>query len=98
MTEIELIDRLAEALADRIAPAVPLSVRLWSATTIAGYLDRSPSVILERVVTLPGFPRPIRLPTKRSDAKGHPLWKAAEVIVWVESHRDKTIGRPRKTD
>lgn len=107
MTETDLIDRLAEALAERIAPAVPLSVRLWSAKTIAGYLDRSPSVVLERVVTLPDFPRPIRVPTihsrpkagepaKEGTAKGQPLWKAAEVIAWVEAHRDGVTGRPRK--
>ncbi|VVE77369.1 helix-turn-helix transcriptional regulator [Pandoraea sputorum] len=109
MTETDLIDRLAEALAERIAPAVPLSVRLWSAKTIAGYLERSPSVVLERVVTQPGFPRPIRVPTihartkagepvKEGAAKGQPLWKAIEVIEWTESHRDGAIGRPRKTD
>ncbi len=107
--EPDLIERLAEALAERIAPAVPLHVQLWNAKTIAGYLQRSPAVVMERVVTLPDFPRPIRVPTihsrpkagepvKEGTAKGQPLWKAAEVIAWTESHRDKLVGRPRRRD
>ncbi|QDX22164.1 hypothetical protein FP568_13460 [Pandoraea pnomenusa] len=96
--EPDLIERLAEALAERIAPAVPLHVQLWSAKSIAGYLQRSPAVVMERVVTLPGFPRPIRLPAQREGSKGQPLWKAAEVIAWAESHRDKLVGRARRAD
>jgi hypothetical protein len=37
---------------------------------------------------------------EEDDGKGkaQPLWKASEVIAWTEGHRDKVIGRPRKTD
>lgn len=95
MENIELIDRIADAVVDRMQPPVPMSVRLWDAKTIATYLHRSPAVVLERVVTLPGFPAPFRLPTQTA-SKGQPLWKAAEVIEWVECHRATGTARIRR--
>ena len=91
LTTVDLIDRLAEAVAERVQPAVPLNVRLWDCKLVAAYLRRAPSVVLERVVTLPGFPPAIRLPTVTGN-KGQPLWKAAEVIAWAESHRGRALG------
>lgn len=101
-----LLERLAQSLAERLTPTLPLSVQLWNARAIAIYLQRSPAVVLERVVTLPGFPTPIRLPSMRAAprsggpsqgerALGQPLWKAVEVIAWVDLHREKRVGRPR---
>lgn len=100
------VERLAAAVADRLAPTLPLSIQLWNAKTIAAYLQRSPAVVLERVVTLPGFPSPIRLPSTRAASKndantlvekstGQPLWKAVEVISWTDSYREHRVGRPR---
>ncbi|MEV8471684.1 hypothetical protein [Ralstonia sp. UNC404CL21Col] len=91
MSNVDLIDRLAEAVAERVQPTVPLNVRLWNCKLVAAYLHRAPSVVLERVVTLPGFPTAIRLPTTTGN-KGQPLWKAAEVIAWAESHRGRALG------
>jgi prophage regulatory protein len=98
MSETTLIDQLAEEVAKRVSPSIPISVQLWNAKMIAGYLQRSPAAVMERVVTLPGFPAPIRLPTQKEGSKGNPLWEAAEVIAWVRSHKEKAIGRPRATD
>lgn len=103
---VHLVERFAQSVADRLAPILPLSIQLWNAKAIAAYLQRSPAVVLERVVTLPDFPKPIRLPSARSrsttgvpsvtaKATGQPLWKAAEVIKWVDSYRVEKIGRPR---
>lgn len=111
-TEIDstrLVERLAQSVADRITPALPLSVQLWNARMIASYLQRSTAVVLERVVTLPDFPTPIRLPSTRAKSKcnanshignatGQPLWKAIEVIAWVDSQRRMLGGRPRKSN
>ncbi|VVD64445.1 hypothetical protein PPN31114_00273 [Pandoraea pneumonica] len=94
-----LVDQLAKAIAERIAAPLPLSIQLWNAKAIGTYLQRSPAVVLERVVTLSDFPAPIRLPSTRSKAKadesrpqrnatGQPLWKAIEVIRWTESHQN----------
>lgn len=95
MENTELIDRLADAVIDRMQPPVPMAVRLWDAKTIAAYLHRSPAVVLERVVTLPGFPAPFRLPTQ-SESKGQPLWKAVEVVAWVEGHRATSAARSKR--
>ena len=98
MSDTELIDRLAAAVAERVLPAVPFNVQLWSTEAIATYLQRPAQVVRERVVCLPGFPRPIRLPAAAgSKATAHPRWKAAEVIAWTESHREKVPRKQRRT-
>lgn len=96
MENTELIDRFAEAVVERIPQPVPMSVRLWDAKTIAAYLHRSPAVVMERIVTLPGFPPPFRLPTQTEKSKGQPLWKAVEVVAWVEGHRATSAARSRR--
>lgn len=103
-----LVEQLVKSVDDRLPPVLPLSIQLWNAKTIAAYLQRSPAVVLERVVTLPGFPIPVRLPSTRAKSKsdtppltdrstGQALWKAIEVIGWVDSHRQTRVGRPRNT-
>lgn len=96
MSEADLIERLAVAVAKHMQPVVPLSIRLWSTEAIATYLQRPTQVVRERVVCMPGFPRPIRLPAvSGGKAIAHPRWKASEVIAWVESHRDEVSNRRR---
>ncbi|WUR15659.1 hypothetical protein E7V67_011320 [[Empedobacter] haloabium] len=87
MSETDLIERLATALAERIRPTIPLSVDLWDIATIAAYLKRDPQSVRERMACLPSFPKAIRLPTK--NGRSHPLYHAAEVIKWVEGYREK---------
>lgn len=101
MSEADLIERIAVAVAEHVRPAVPLTVALWDTETIAQYLTRSAKVVRERVVTLPDFPKPIRIPSVQSGkvdeaTKSLPRWKAAEVIAWAESYREQPMGRPRK--
>nr|WP_315596700.1 hypothetical protein [uncultured Cupriavidus sp.] len=100
MSDLAILERLADAIEKRLNPVVPLSVALWDVERIANYLVRSPKVVRERVVNLPDFPKPIRIPSVQSgggrQAKALPRWKAAEVIAWTESYRDKPLGRPRK--
>lgn len=87
MSDMAIVERLADAIERRIRPVVPLSVALWDIATVAAYLQRDPDSVRERIACLPDFPKPIRLPsaTKRG---GHPLYKAAEVIQWAESYRE----------
>lgn len=104
MTDTDLIERIAVAVAHHVRPPLPVSVSLWDVERIAEYLLRSPKVVRERVVTLPDFPKPIRIPSVQSggsretESKSLPRWKAAEVITWTESYKEKTVGRPRRTD
>ncbi|WP_247308285.1 hypothetical protein [Ralstonia pseudosolanacearum] len=101
-SDSDLIERLAVAVAGHVRQSIPLNVALWDVELIAQYLVRSPQVVRERVVTLPNFPKPIRIPSVQSGGgattKSLPRWKASEVITWTESYREKVIGRPRATD
>lgn len=93
------IDELAEAIAGKIRPPVPLDQALWNIGDIAGYVRKSKNVVQQRMICLPGFPKPIRLPAMnpgKLEGSGHPLWNAKEVIDWVQSHKERIEGRPRK--
>lgn len=86
-----------KALAKHVS-AVPIEHALWSTKEIGEYLQRPAQVVRERVVCVPGFPEPIRLPNF-GGGKSHPRWSAQEVIDWVQSHKGGgRIGRPRKKD
>lgn len=95
--EPDLINRIAAALASHVRPALPIAITLWNIDMIAQYLVRSSKVVRERIVTLPDFPQPIRLPSVQSDerrgVRSQPRWKAAEVIRWAESYQE---ARPRR--
>ncbi len=87
-SDSNFIDQLACALAKHIKPTIPLNIDLWDINTIAEYLKRDSATVRERLACLPDFPRAVRLPS----AKGHkaqPLYKAIEVISWVEKYREK---------
>ena len=88
MSDTDLIERLAEAIDKRIKPVVPLSVALWDIAHVAAYLQRDPDSVRERIACLPSFPKAIRLPTGTKRG-AHPLYKAAEVIAWVEGFKEK---------
>lgn len=104
MTDTDFIERIAVAVAKHVRPPLPVSVSLWDVELIAEFLLRSPKVVRERIVTLPDFPKPIRIPSVQSggtldtETKSQPRWKAAEVIAWAESYKEKSVGRPRRTD
>lgn len=83
----ELIVRIAEEVAVRLRPAIPLSVDLWDIAIIAEFLKRDPQVVRERMACMPSFPKAIRLPTK--NGRAHPLYKAKEIIEWTEKFRDR---------
>jgi len=62
---------------------VPIAVALWDTEAIAMYLHRSINRVRSDIVSLPTFPRPIRLPVH---GKSQALYKAREVVAWAESH------------
>ena len=87
MSDIDLIERLADAVAQRMNPSIPLAVDLWDIATIAAYLKREPGTVREQMACLPSFPKAIRLPTSKGRAQ--PLYNAKEVIAWAQSYREK---------
>lgn len=95
MTDLE---KLADLVAERIRPAIPVDVDLWSAKEVGAYLKVSARQALERYAPLPDFPKPVRLPStdpraaaqpgkSKTKGKGHPRWQAKEVIAWALKHK-----------
>lgn len=89
MNDAEIIIRAIEGL---LSPRIPLSVDLWSIKEISSYLKRSEAVVRDRITALPGFPQAIRLPVPNGKGRGQPLWKAREVIDWVEKHQENRLA------
>ena len=87
MSETEIVAKLVDAIAKQLRPAIPVAIDLWDVATIAQYLKRDDQVVRERIACLPDFPKAIRLPTM-SGTRSRPLWKAMEVIDWVEKYRE----------
>ncbi|MDY7537646.1 hypothetical protein QN372_00650 [Undibacterium sp. RTI2.1] len=88
MSESDLIEKLAAAVAQHIKPSIPLNIDLWDIATIAQFFKRNESVVRERIACKPDFPAAIRLPTE-TGKRGHPLYKATEVIKWAEKHQER---------
>ena len=79
MSEIEQLIKL-------IQPQIPITVDLWDAKMVGAYLKVSPRQVTERYALLNGFPPAIRLPSQ--NGRGHPRWKALEIIAWAEKHQE----------
>jgi hypothetical protein len=85
----EMIDRLAEAVAQKLgAGSVPIDLQVWNLTQVAKYLGKHVETVRETMSCLPSFPAAIRLPA-RGGARGHALYNAGEVIKWAHSYREK---------
>lgn len=83
-----LIEKLAAAIARHTARRIPLAVDLWSVTEIADYLKCTERYVLDNFAARPDFPPAVRLPGKGA-RRGHPRYKASDVIKWAESWTTK---------
>lgn len=59
---------------------------LWSSAKAAQYFDVSVRHYQDRIATLPGFPKPVRLPAPRG-GRGQPRWYPGEVKTFASQHR-----------
>ena len=84
---MENLNALIEAMQTIAFEAIPYDKKLWNTRLIATYLGYSDTQVRTRIITLPDFPRPLKIGTGR--------WKAQEVIDWAESQGQKA-GRKRK--
>jgi hypothetical protein len=87
VTEQDLITKLIEMVSQHVKPSIPINIALWDNARVAEYLCRDHAVVRDRISAMPTFPRAIRLPTAKG--KGHPLYKASEIIKWAEKYQDK---------
>lgn len=77
--------QLLEQLVRLLRPEIPLEVDIWDAKTVAAFLKVAPRYVTERYALMDDFPTPFRLPSK--NGRGHPRWKAVEIIRWAEQYR-----------
>lgn len=77
----EHIDELARKIASRLTPHA-----LWDLAEVAEYLHRSEQHTRQWVITLDGFPRPIRIPSGKGAERPRPLWRSKDVISWADCH------------
>lgn len=86
----DTIDELAQKIAEKIAdplPWVPLSERQMSLDDIAAYRRRSRRHIAEREACMPGYPKPVALPTDKG--KGQPVYYAVEIFKYYRGFQAK---------
>lgn len=81
MLDQESIDRIADAVAQRLA-VKPQVEPLWKAEEVAAYLQVSPRQVAERLSKRPGFPPPIVMPCDKGS--GRMRWDREKVIAWAE--------------
>ena len=92
---------LARAISEhiQIRTTFPIEIQAWNAQTCADFMSVSVNHFKTRIACLPGFPKPVRLPTKKEKGIGQPRWNAKEVINWFYSFKKSNLpkgpGRPR---
>ena len=79
-------EELLEALLQRLSEPAPLPVAVdaWDTAHIARYMKRSTDTVRREIIVQPTFPKPMRIP---GAGKAHALFKAREVVAWLESQR-----------
>jgi hypothetical protein len=77
------LEQLAAAIARHTARRIPLAVDLWSVAEIADYLKCSERHVIEHYASRPDFPNAIRLPSASGIRRGHPRYRAQDVMAWV---------------
>lgn len=84
--EQENIERLAQAIAERLERRAPFADTLWSGKECADYLIVSERHFMERIASTHGFPDPVRAITAER-GRGRPRWYAGEVVKWMKKCR-----------
>lgn len=88
MSEQEMIQQVAAALAAQLQPPIPVAIDLWDVATIARVLKRSETQVRNRMICLPDFPKAIRLPAA-GGGRAQPLYRASEVLEWTRKYQDR---------
>jgi hypothetical protein len=90
-------DGIAKAVEKVIPSNIPWEKENWGIEEVAKRLDKSPEYVRNRIASLPSFPTEIRI-IARDGHRSAPVWKAGEVMAWIDAQRDTLpkAGRPRK--
>ena len=84
MSEVDLIDRLADAVAERINAKFEFEIALWSVERVATYFNKAVPVAQRSILCKPSFPKPVK-----TEKGARPLYFAKEVVEWARSCRGK---------
>lgn len=85
MSEIDY-EKLANAIAQRLAILPPPDKVIWTADQCADYLGISRRHFVDRVSKQWRFPAAIKLPTD-TGSRGHDRWHAVDIQAWVSKHK-----------
>lgn len=88
MSDQDLIERLALAVADHLRQPTKIDDDLWDVERIAAYLKRKVSTVREQITCQPSFPKARKI-VSAGHRSAHPLYKEVEVRAWVEKFIDK---------
>lgn len=84
-TELTQLMEINRALLTEVQAQRRMSDDLWSAQQIADYLHLDKEYAQKKIITVPGFPVPVSLPT--AEKRGCRRWVAKEVKAWAMKHR-----------
>lgn len=76
------VEALAREIAVRLAPDA-----LLEAKDVGALLKCSAEYVTEEYAHAPGFPQALRL-TGRDGRKSKPRWIRADIVAWIEKHRN----------
>ena len=88
MTEHAMIEQIAHAIMRIIPVTIPLDEDYWDYDAIGKRVKRDAATVREKWACLPSFPSARILPSAGSRG-AQPLYKATEVIEWIEKHKRK---------
>ena len=83
MNSLEL-ELLANLIAERLPPPIPLSIQLWDGDQVARYLQMDARYVKEKLLVLPTAPAAIRI-----NGKSNPKYKAMQIVAWAEAFQEK---------
>lgn len=85
MSEIDY-EKLADAIATKLAAKVPADKVLWDGKQCAQYLVISEKHFVDKVSKSYNFPAPVRLPSE-TGRRAHARWYAAEIMNWINNFK-----------
>ncbi|HEX8590660.1 hypothetical protein [Pseudomonas sp.] len=87
MSTIENTEAKLDKILLAVTNTVPFCERWVDCDGIGLILGFSKSYVQAKLVTLPDFPKPLRI-----GGNGHPRWSAQEVATWARQRRDDAPG------
>lgn len=79
-------DKLADAVATKLAKMPPVEKTVWGVAECASYLRVSDRQFQDRISKHHKFPKAINYPVD-GGKRSHPKWIAGEIMAWAQRQR-----------